>query len=238
MVVKGFQLPAAFVQLVNEGGINASNYDQPNPVDAYGNRWEAVLETYPSVSWIESENDHLESFAADPHDPPPGRPEDFPGFIPYIDDFSQIVCFGSGGEGEPYCFDYRENPDQPSIIYWDDVYWRRVAPEFETLLALYEPEGQALAGSGSVKPVLQESSEGERGTGADAVAAPPVSGTLEPQPWWSEETRRIIGALTSLGSRDFSQWLQSEHEAGRLPQGPGAFDQLMSELLPPEEGAE
>ena len=59
--------------------------------------------------------------------------------IPYIADFSQVVCFGFGSEGDPYCFDYREDRDQPSIIYWADAYWRRVAPDFETLLTLIEP---------------------------------------------------------------------------------------------------
>src|SRR2546427_803802 len=122
MVVKGFQLPAAFVELVGEGGINADNRNRSNRVDAYGNPWGAQLEIGPTQSMIEWLTNHVESFALDPEYPPPGPPEHFPGFIPYLADFSQIVCFGQGSEGDPYCFDYRGNRDTPSIIYWDDAY--------------------------------------------------------------------------------------------------------------------
>src|SRR5438034_453169 len=56
------------------------------------------------------------------------------GFIPFITDFSEIVQFGYAGDGAAYCFDYRENPDEPSIIHWNEAYWRRVAPHFQYFL--------------------------------------------------------------------------------------------------------
>jgi hypothetical protein len=140
MVVNGFQLPEAFVRVVDEGGLVADNSDAPNPVDAYGNQWSADLAIYTSQSAMERCNLLMEQNGrVDPNEPPPSSPEHCPGFIPYIDNYSQIVCFGENGMGEPYCFDFRENPEKPSIIQWDDLYWRRVAPDFETLLTLLDP---------------------------------------------------------------------------------------------------
>jgi hypothetical protein len=140
MVVKGLQLPEAFVRLVNDGGLMANDSDDLDSVDAYGNPWFAYLEIYYNQSDIEENNRLIEkNMRMDPDEPPPSSPEHCPGFIPYIDDYSQIVCFGMSAAGEPYCFDYRENPDKPSIIQWHDVYWRRVAPDFETLLTLLDP---------------------------------------------------------------------------------------------------
>jgi hypothetical protein len=141
MVVKGFQLPEAFVRLVDDGGMTFNNMDFPNPVNAYGNPWDAHLELHLSQADIERDTRLLENMREDPNEPPPSSPEHCPGFIPYIDDYSKIVSFGVSGSGEPYCFDFRENPDKPSIIQWHDVYWRRVAPDFETLLTLFEAPG-------------------------------------------------------------------------------------------------
>ena len=48
-----------------------------------------------------------------------------PGAIPDIIDFSHIVCFAISGDGAPFCFDYRESMYRPSVIWWDDAYWRQ-----------------------------------------------------------------------------------------------------------------
>src|SRR5262249_48296221 len=61
-----------------------------------------------------------------------------PGAIPDILDFSKIVCFGISGDGAPFCLDYRESPESPRVIWWDDVYWRVVAPDFESFLELFD----------------------------------------------------------------------------------------------------
>ena len=58
-----------------------------------------------------------------------------------IVDFSQIVCFAIAGGGEPFCFDFRESPNPPSVIWWDDVFWRKVSPEFEAFLQLFDLDG-------------------------------------------------------------------------------------------------
>ena len=60
-----------------------------------------------------------------------------PGFISYITDFSEIVCFGMDGSGAYFCFDFREDKNKPSVIWWSDVYWRRIAPDFEAFVRLF-----------------------------------------------------------------------------------------------------
>jgi hypothetical protein len=52
----------------------------------------------------------------------PGSPgEDEPGFIPDVVDFSLIICFAVDGEDAPFCFDYRDDKENPSVIYWADA---------------------------------------------------------------------------------------------------------------------
>ena len=65
-----------------------------------------------------------------------------PGFLPFITDFSQLLDFGRSDCDEPFCFDYRDNQDEPSIIHWDDANWRRFAPNFDTFISWYKPLGR------------------------------------------------------------------------------------------------
>jgi hypothetical protein len=60
-----------------------------------------------------------------------------PGAIPDVTEFSQVLCFGHAGDGAPFCLDYRAG-FPASVIWWDDVYWRRVAPDFSTFLDLFD----------------------------------------------------------------------------------------------------
>jgi hypothetical protein len=64
-----------------------------------------------------------------------------PGFLPFISDFSRIVYFCDNGMAEALCFDYRQNPDEPSVIHWDEAYWRRFAPNFGYFISMFEPFG-------------------------------------------------------------------------------------------------
>jgi hypothetical protein len=134
------QLPATFLAI--SADILSSRlsdiWELKGEVDAYGYPWEADLwldgkwtswqqDTASLPSSFLPENNADESFMAQP------------GFIPWIGDFSQIVCFGRDGKGDEYCFDFRDNSDNPSVIHWSSGYWRRVAPDFETFLTLFEP---------------------------------------------------------------------------------------------------
>ena len=63
---------------------------------------------------------------------------EYPGEIPDIVDFTDIVCFGISGDGAPFCLDFRDSLMEPSVIWWDDAYWRKVSPNFKGFLALLE----------------------------------------------------------------------------------------------------
>jgi SMI1/KNR4 family protein SUKH-1 len=144
MVVNESKLPDSFVALI----------DRPQPldywipkedVDASGHEYRSDLILLDRLAKIEEETNSLPvSFHVSSM-----MPEDFeewtrrygqrPGFIPYITDFSKIVSFGRTPSGETYCFDCRDDPDEPSIIYWDDGYWVRRAPNFDTFISWFEP---------------------------------------------------------------------------------------------------
>jgi hypothetical protein len=72
-----------------------------------------------------------------------------PGALPYISDYSKILCFGQGRTDEPFCFDFRDNLQEPCVIFFDDCYanWRRVAPNFEAFIGLYRPSRLSSAGA-------------------------------------------------------------------------------------------
>ena len=142
MIVNGLTLPMRFVDAVKTRRFNRSrgSWQLREDCDSYGNRLEAELgEVYRTAKQIKVETDRLathfqangcygESLA------------DFagPGAIPDILDFSQIICFGISGGGEPFCFDYRKSEEHPSVIWWDDVYWRKVSPDFDSFLELFD----------------------------------------------------------------------------------------------------
>jgi len=108
-------------------------------LDAFGQRLETGLgEFLETEADIEQATDALSrNFKADGIY---GQPSEEPelGGIPDIVDFSGLLCFGSSGDGAPFCLDYRANPESPQIVWWDDIYWRVMAPDFDTFLRLFE----------------------------------------------------------------------------------------------------
>ena len=153
MVVNGLKLPDAFVQFLEEHGY--SDWELKGNVDAYGHPLEeATFVPYNSVEWMEQETAPLAQYFG-PADLAGYSPEVQakvraelavvpPGFLPEIADFSQIVRFGTSPSGEPYCFDFRENSQEPSIIHFPDVgsRWRRIAPNFETFISMFEDRAE------------------------------------------------------------------------------------------------
>jgi tetratricopeptide (TPR) repeat protein len=147
MTVNGLKLPESFVELI----------DRPVPedywipkggeegVDAYGHQLGNDLWLFDTLAEIEKETNglpdyfHVASLTPQTIEKWHVANMQRRGFIPYITDFSRIVRFGRTPSGESYCFDFRENPDKPCIIYWDDGYWRGVAPDFDTLISLFKP---------------------------------------------------------------------------------------------------
>ena len=141
MRVRGLALPSEFVSCIERGVLRRERGSWPlrSGRDAFGNQWEAELgEIYETIAVIERESDMLPKHFAPDTANLPEMFSDRPGFIPYISDFSRVLTFAMAGDGAPYCFDFRECSDQPSVIWWDDAYWRRVAPNFITFLDLFD----------------------------------------------------------------------------------------------------
>jgi SMI1-KNR4 cell-wall len=167
VTVNGFELPAAFVQLCEaiERGEAPREWDLKENVDAYGEPWEvADLRIHCDPKEIQSDTDRLSKMFDEgrfqhggevppdevlPEPPPDGWPiahgciedEDFTGV-------ANFVSFASATDGMVYCFDFGTDPKEPSVVYWEEGYWRRVAPNFETFMALFDDgleAGQSLS---------------------------------------------------------------------------------------------
>jgi hypothetical protein len=144
MVVKGLHLPESFVQFwqaIREGTLREA-WVAKDRVDAYGHPWGAEVEIYTDErtmeeatdSWAQtvqswSDAEIQEGVEANQHEP---------GFVPYVVDFTKVLCIGNTPSGEDLCLDFRTDALEPSVIYWDDVFWRRLAPNFDSFFALLQ----------------------------------------------------------------------------------------------------
>jgi len=141
VIINGLKLPNSFIETLRKGTLrrNIGSWNLRKEVDAFGNHLESELgEVYKNEDAIVRETELLpKGFEPNGCYGEPSESKDKPGFIPDILDFSKIVCFGTSGDGAPFCFDYRDNSEEPSVIWWDDVYWRRIAPDFDSFLALF-----------------------------------------------------------------------------------------------------
>lgn len=142
MTIKGLTLPQPFLIGLERGMFQREMGSWPliESVDAYGHPLETELgEVYDTAEKIERESARLpDDFPAELD----GEPDMFasvPGFIPYITDFDRILAFAIAGDGSPFCFDYRES-SEPSVIWWADAYWHRVAPSFTAFFSLFDFE--------------------------------------------------------------------------------------------------
>ena len=145
MVVNGFQLPAAFVQLCEAicDGEEGPFWEQIRRFDAYGSPWWADLTINSDEETIRENTEFLtRAFEKDGFQQANVH-SDEPGFIFDFTDVSRLVWFGRTGSGEPFCFDFRGNHEEPSVIHWTDAYWRRVAPNFVSFIALFVPADEA-----------------------------------------------------------------------------------------------
>ena len=146
MEINGLKLPVSFVEAIHNGNLRRKigSWLLREEVDAYGNKLESELgEIYESEDALIQETNLLPKHFAPEYFVEPSEWQNEPGFIPDIIDFSKIVCFGMSGDGAPFCFDYRENLEEPSVIWWADAYWRRVAPDFDSFVALFDLDKDA-----------------------------------------------------------------------------------------------
>ncbi len=147
MEVKGLRLPAIYVDALGQAIYPHAGVMVPiERRDAYGNPFTidlaAVLADEEAMDRASARLPY--GFEAD--DWYGKREAGVPGGIADIVDFSLVVWFGASSEGEPFCFDFRDDERNPSIICWDGeaLYWRRIAPDFEALLGVY---GLRIAGA-------------------------------------------------------------------------------------------
>ena len=142
MTVNGHQLPAAFLRAVASGVLRreVGSWRLRSNRDATGQPLETELaEVYETPEAIERETFRL----PDGFEPNGVYGESLsemsgPGAVPDIVDFARVLCFGMSGDGAPFCFDYRDEPGEPRVLWWDDMYWRVVAPDFASFLAMFE----------------------------------------------------------------------------------------------------
>jgi hypothetical protein len=136
MVVGGFELPEAFVQLCEaiQRGEAPKEWELKENVDAYGRPWKVadlLFECDPNEMqyWTERiRHDYLHENRF--HDR--GLIEDFTGV-------ANFVRFAHATDGDFYMFDFGKDPKEPSVVYFEGGYWRRAAPDFQTFMTLFVP---------------------------------------------------------------------------------------------------
>jgi hypothetical protein len=143
MMVNSLKIPDALVNGMRTGKFRrrVGSWQLRKNQDAFGNPLETELgEISSTASKMAKETAQLASdFSEGVGDGYGTSDPEFagPGAIDDILDFSNIVCFGCAGDDSPFCLDFRLSPDRPQVIWWDDVYWRLVAPDVESFLALF-----------------------------------------------------------------------------------------------------
>ena len=140
--INGHSLPKSFVAAFKNNRLQRKigSWALKDSVDSFGNKLETELGcVFLSEKEILLETTNLKSsFQSDGCYGETSEYSGEPGFIPDITDFSDIVVFGISGDGSPFCFDYRNNKNNPEVIWWDDVYWRKVSDTYDEFIELFE----------------------------------------------------------------------------------------------------
>ena len=141
MNVGRFSLPKPFVNALESGLFQRKrgSWELKRNTDAFGNRLETeIADVYCSVAAIlEAGKENKEDFPIDEHHGVSQVVPDESGAVADVTDFDAVVEFATSADGSPFCFDFRTDPDNPSVVWWNDWYWRRVAPDFDSFIALF-----------------------------------------------------------------------------------------------------
>jgi hypothetical protein len=141
MKINGLRIPQSFECAIKNKTLSRAfgSWQLKNNVDSFGNN----LETEVGEVWTTKEK-IIERTLVLPisfqTDGCYGEKSEYfkePGFIEDITDFSSIIEFAISGDGSSFCFDYRNNIVNPEIIWWDDVYWRKVANNYNEFITLF-----------------------------------------------------------------------------------------------------
>jgi hypothetical protein len=200
MTVNGFELPEAFVKLVEatQRDEAPSAWELKEDVDTSGEPWEnAGLELYTDPERIAEDTRRLHRLFRRGQWLEQDEEACYePGFIEDFTGVSHFVRFGSNAVGGVFCFDFGGDPKEPSVVTWD-TYWRRVAPNFETFIELFVPEGERDRGM----------EEAALLPGEEGWAAPPPAPRIMLARWTWEYARR------REGHRPFFEDLASDYAA-------------------------
>ena len=141
MRVNGLKIPDSFVAEMSKKTLNrpVGCWELKEEVDAFGNKLATDLgEVWLTEEQLIKETKELPNgFEADGFYGEKSEYSNEPGFIEDILDFSDIVAFAISADGAPFCFDYRNNKENPEIIWWDDVYWRKISNSYDDFIALF-----------------------------------------------------------------------------------------------------
>jgi hypothetical protein len=129
MVVNGFELPTAFVQLCEaiQRGEAPNAWGLKENVDAFGRPWEVeelMFYGYPAEMQYCTERIRNDVRFQERRE---------------FDDFTgvaNLVEFAHATDGAIYCLDFGEDPKEPSVVFCHGECWR-VAPNFESFMALF-----------------------------------------------------------------------------------------------------
>ena len=145
MEINGLNLPATFVKDLQSGRLlrESGCWDLIENKSAYGKPLETELcDIFADLDRMQKATNDLEKHFSDMKeediDDPVKTYDALYGAIPYIWDFSKVICFAEAGDGSPFCFDFRENEQEPKVIWWADDFWQRVAPNYETFIRLFK----------------------------------------------------------------------------------------------------
>jgi hypothetical protein len=148
MVAIGFELPATFVQLCEaiRRGEAPDEWELREDLDAYGHPFRIPnLMLFTKVDRIARQTCAMASeFRVEDGFEWSEEERRRPGFIQDCTAVDKFVQFGKSDTGEPVCFDFGADPQEPSVVTWthSDCYWRRIAPNFTTFMELFVPWGQ------------------------------------------------------------------------------------------------
>ena len=141
MVISGNVLPERFVRAIKNESLErkVGSWQLKKNYDSFGNELETELDqvwsTYQEI--LEANLELPKHFHNDGVYGQQSEYKDEPGFIEDIVDFTHIVEFSISGDGTPFCFDFRHDEEKPEIIWWDDVYWRKISGSFEDFISLF-----------------------------------------------------------------------------------------------------
>jgi len=135
------KLPNQLLSIIASGKLkrDVGSWNLKEEKDSFGNVLETELgELLHTQSQIEEATSKLSEDFVQDHVYGNESFQGYPGEISDITDFTKIVCFAYSGDGSPFCLDYRESNETPSVIWWDNIYWRKVSPSIKEFLSLID----------------------------------------------------------------------------------------------------